>query len=95
MTGTLKCERCKVNAEGEKDGDVITLIRCPRCKNEVSGKRANQLYLEEARYLAAKTAHDAIFSDFKPVKSDFVTVTRKPGPALDKPTWGFFLEPNE
>ena len=68
-------------------------MRCPHCKNEVSGEQANHLYLEEARYLALKMAQETIFGDFKPIKNDFVTVTLKPGPPPVKPKWDFFLDP--
>ena len=94
MIATLKCRNCEVNAQVGLDDEMITFIRCPACESEVSGDQANQMYREEARYLAETTALDAIIGEFMPFRSDFVTVTVEPGPAPNKPDWGFFLDPH-
>ena len=95
MIATLKCKNCEVNAQVDLDDEVITFIRCPSCKKEIAGDQAHEMYREEARYLAGSTAHDRIFGEFMPFKSDFITVTVEPGAALNKPDWGFFLDPHK
>ena len=88
----LKCRNCKVRAGGTKTDGTVTLIRCPQCGVEVVGELANEMYLKQARYLAAKETYDQLFEDFKPIKSDFVSMRLTPGPALVEPDWEFFME---
>lgn len=95
MKATLKCGRCGSNALAGLEDEVVTLVRCPNCDNEVSGEQANHLYLEEARYLAFTMAQEEVFGDFKPIKSKFVNVTLTPAPKPPRPDWEFYLDPNE
>ena len=75
LTKTLKCRRCKGEAEVTVENGRITCITCVRCAVKVEGEEAIRLYKDHAKYLAAKELQKSLRRSFPKSSKDGITIS--------------------